>query len=88
MTGNESAGDRDFTSSASLPIFQVLRCRDLLLAVCKENKQKRQRACGQMPTHRLKAPNVKRGLKHGWGPAWFDQFHYNSWTEKRMGPAY
>eukprot|EP00892_Ulva_mutabilis_P009867 jgi/Ulvmu1/7252/UM035_0039.1 len=62
--------------------------RDLLLAVCKENKQKRQRASGKMPTHRLKAPNVKRGLKHGWGPAWFDQFHYNSWTEKRMGPSY
>jgi hypothetical protein len=63
-------------------------CRDLLQRITRENKQKRQIALGQVPTYRTRKPSTKWGEKHGWGPAWYRQYFYNSWMERRMGPAW
>jgi len=57
--------------------------------VCKEQKQKRQVAFGQQPTHRIAAPDMKQdGKVAGWSRAWFKQIHYRSWSHERVGPNY
>ena len=63
-------------------------CRDYIAAVVKENKEKRQLALGQMPTRRVRKPDQKTGEKHGYGPAFYNDYVANTWTKKRMGPSY
>ena len=63
-------------------------CSDLILSVALENKQKRQIALGQTPTQRVKKPDVRRGEKFGWAPAWYGDYQHNAWTKRRTGPAY
>ena len=63
-------------------------CSDLLRDVCRENKQKRQVAMGEMPTYRIRKPMRKAGEKHGWAAGWYRQYCDFSWKARRVGPAW
>ena len=73
--------------SGAVPDMPPHEFRQLLLALTKENKQKRQLALGQQPTYRVKQPKPERAKKHGFGPAYYHQYQANSWDERGLGPV-
>eukprot|EP01024_Parvocaulis_polyphysoides_P006990 TRINITY_DN12099_c0_g2_i1.p8 TRINITY_DN12099_c0_g2~~TRINITY_DN12099_c0_g2_i1.p8 ORF type:complete len:117 (+),score=18.37 TRINITY_DN12099_c0_g2_i1:92-442(+) len=59
--------------------------RDLIIAACEENAQRRQMVKGEVPTSWYRKPSDGAET---WERKWWNHLHWKRWQLERTGPCY